>query len=47
MQVVDVDPARPLSPDARATLLQERFESWLQERWDQAEIVRLIDTGGS
>ncbi len=47
VQVVDVDPARPLSPDTRATLLQERFESWLQERWDQAEIVRLIDTGGS
>lgn len=47
VQVIDVDPARPLSPDARATLLQERFESWLQERWNQAEIVRLIDTGGS
>lgn len=47
VQVVDVDPARPLSPDARARLLQERFESWLQERWSQAEIVRLIDTGDS
>jgi parvulin-like peptidyl-prolyl isomerase len=47
VQVVDVDPARPLSPDARAALLQERFEGWLQERWNQAQIVRLIDTGDS
>jgi hypothetical protein len=47
VQVVDVDPARPLSPDLRAMLLQQRFESWLQERWSQAEIIRLIDTGAS
>ncbi|MDT8307031.1 MAG: SurA N-terminal domain-containing protein [Anaerolineae bacterium] len=47
VHVVDVDPARPLSPDLRAILLQERFESWLQERWDQAEIIRIIDTGAS
>ncbi len=47
VQVIDVDPARPLSADARAALLQARFEGWLQERWDLAEIVRLIDTGGS
>lgn len=47
VQVVDVDPARPLSPDLRAILLQERFENWLQERWDQAEIIRVIDTGAS
>lgn len=47
VQVVDVDPARPLSPDLRAILLQERFESWLHERWDQAEISRMIDTGAS
>ena len=46
VQVIDVDPARPLSPDVRAMLLQERFESWLQEHWSQAEIIRLIDTGG-
>jgi peptidyl-prolyl cis-trans isomerase C len=47
VQVVDVDPARPLSPNSRAVLLQERFETWLQERWDQAEIIRVIDTGAS
>ena len=47
VQVVDVDPQRPLSPDRRAMLLQERFETWLAEQTAQAEIVRYIedDTG--
>lgn len=45
VQVVDVDMERPLGPDQRAALLQERFEAWLAEQWSQAEIVRHIDTG--
>lgn len=45
VQVVDVDPERPLGPDQRAALLQERFEIWLEEQWSQAEIERLIETG--
>lgn len=45
VQVVDVDPQRPLSPDLRALLLQERFEAWLAQQWQQAEIVRFIETG--
>lgn len=45
VQVVDVDPQRPLSPDLRAMLLQERFETWLAERMSQAEIVRYIEDG--
>lgn len=45
VQVVDVDPQRPLGPDQRAVLLQERFEAWLAEQWSQSEIVRYIDTG--
>ena len=47
VQVEDVDPQRPLSPDLRAMLLQERFEAWLAEQTAQAEIVRYIedDTG--
>lgn len=45
VQVVDVDPERPLGPDQRAALLRERFETWLAEQWSQAEIVRHIDTG--
>ena len=43
VQVVDVDPQRPLSPDRRAILLQERFEAWLAEQKSQADIVRYID----
>lgn len=45
VQVVDVDPQRPLSPDLRAMLLQERFEAWLAEQMAQAEIVRHIEDG--
>lgn len=45
VQVVEVDPERPLSPDQRAVLLQERFESWLAEQWSQAVIERFIETG--
>lgn len=45
VQVVDVDPQRPLSPDRRAMLLQERFEAWLAEQMSQAEIVRYIEDG--
>jgi parvulin-like peptidyl-prolyl isomerase len=43
VQVVDIDPERPLAPDLRAALLQERFSSWLVEEWAQADIVRYID----
>ncbi len=45
VQVVEVDAERPLGPDQRAALLQERFESWLAEQWSQAEIERFIETG--
>jgi parvulin-like peptidyl-prolyl isomerase len=45
VQVVDIDPERPLGPDQRAALLQERFESWLAEQWSQAVIERFIETG--
>jgi parvulin-like peptidyl-prolyl isomerase len=44
VQVVEIDPERPLAPDLRATLLQESFSSWLVEQWAQADIVRYIDT---
>jgi parvulin-like peptidyl-prolyl isomerase len=45
VQVVDVDLERPLGPDQRAVLLQERFETWLEQQWSQAVIERLIETG--
>lgn len=45
VQLVELDPARPLSADIRAILLQERFESWLAEQWANADIVRYEDGG--
>ena len=45
VQVVEVDPERPLGPDQRAALLQERFENWLADQWSQAVIERFIETG--
>lgn len=45
VQTVEVDPARPLSPNLRAALLQERFEAWLAEEWSSAEIIRFLETG--
>lgn len=44
VQVVDVDPERPLEPQFRAQLLEDRFEQWLAERWAEAEIVRFVET---
>ena len=46
IQVLEKDPQRALSLEQRAVLLQETFEAWLQTLWEQAEIVRYVDTGG-
>ena len=46
IQTLEKDTQRALSPEQRAVLLQERFEAWLQTLWDEAEIVRFVDTGG-
>lgn len=46
VQLIELDPARPLSADTRAILLQERFESWLAEQWANADIV-LFEDGGT
>lgn len=45
VQLIEIDPQRPLTADARAVLLQERFESWLAQLWANAEIVRYTDPG--
>lgn len=45
IQVLEKDPQRALSLQQRAVLLQETFEAWLQTLWDEAEIVRYVDTG--
>ena len=45
VQLIERDPQRPLTADLRYLLLQERFEGWLDELWQEAEIVRFVDTG--
>jgi len=44
VQLIERDPQRPLSAALRYTLLQQAFETWLQSQWDQATIVRLVNT---
>ncbi len=44
VELIERDPQRPLSADMRYTMLQQTFESWLDGLWQQADIVRLIDT---
>jgi parvulin-like peptidyl-prolyl isomerase len=46
VQLIALDPARPLTADARARLLQERFEAWVAELWANADIVLQLDQGG-
>jgi peptidyl-prolyl cis-trans isomerase C len=43
IQVTERDPARPLSAEERARLLQERFETWLAERLAAADIQRFVE----
>lgn len=44
IQTLEKEPQRGLTPQQRAVLLQERFESWLAEQRAEADIVRFIDT---
>jgi len=44
VQLIERDPQRPLSADMRYTMLQQSFESWLAELWQNADIVQFIDT---
>ena len=48
VQLIALDPARPLTADARARLLQERFENWLAEQKASADIVTYVggENGG-
>lgn len=43
IQVIERDPARPLSAEERSRLLQDRFETWLAERLLNADIQRFVD----
>ncbi len=41
IQLIERDPSRPLTAEMRHQLLQERFETWLAEQWDNAIITVL------
>ena len=43
VQLVERDPERPLDEGVRAILLQQAFETWLDELWQSADIVRLVE----
>jgi parvulin-like peptidyl-prolyl isomerase len=43
VQLVERDPERPLAEGVRAILLQQAFETWLDELWQSADVVRLIE----
>lgn len=44
VQLIERDPQRPLTAAQRYTLLQQAFEAWLQAEWEQATVVRLVNT---
>lgn len=46
IEVIERDPQRRLTADLRSRLLQETFESWLEEQWLMASITRFIDANG-
>jgi parvulin-like peptidyl-prolyl isomerase len=43
VQLIERDPERPLDAGVRSILLQQAFETWLDELWQAADIVRLVD----
>ena len=45
VQLIERDPERPLAAGARSILLQQAFETWLDELWGTANIVRLLESG--
>lgn len=42
VQLIERDPQRELSANLRSLLLQETFETWLAEQWNQAEVIRFV-----
>ncbi len=45
VQLIERDPERPLDDGVRSILLQQAFETWLDELWQSANIERLVDVG--
>lgn len=44
VQLIERDMERPLTADQRYNLLQQTFQTWLSNLWDQANIELLIET---
>ena len=43
VQLIERDPERPLDDGVRSILLQQAFETWLDELWQSANIERLVE----
>ena len=43
VQLIERDPERPLDDGVRAILLQQAFETWLDQLWQSANIERLVE----
>lgn len=46
VQVIEIDPQRPLPPELQAIYRQQKFESWLAQLWAQATIEMFINNDG-
>lgn len=46
VQLIEIDPQRPLLPELQAIYRQQKFESWLAQLWAQATIEIFINSGG-
>lgn len=45
IKVTERDPNRPLNTNLRYQMLQERYDSWLNEQWSNSTIVYLLGEG--
>ncbi|MFQ5400067.1 MAG: peptidylprolyl isomerase [Anaerolineae bacterium] len=44
VKLINRDPERLLTADMRYAMLQQAFEEWLDAQWEQATVVRFVDT---
>ena len=45
VQLIERDPERPLDATVRSILLQQAFETWLNDLWQTAQVERLLENG--
>jgi len=44
VQVIERDPARPVSPENLDFLQNQAVQEWIEGLWDQAEVQRFVET---